>query len=548
MLGVVRNIRDGALRRLVAAGFVTHEQALASEERARLHRGHWQDHLVQQDAITEASLIRFLAQHYRTRFVTSERLGRAVVDGRLLRRIPRGPAEAWCVCPVLFDAEEETLTVVAGDLENFDVARQVKEVTGVPHVRVYVSLPQAVIRLIGRQYRGVTTPSSLGETMFPDRPTPAVNLPAAVHIATMPPAMSSISSPAPSNITGMECVTVGDFLESIHVFVAMIEQQRGGLRGHSAQVARLCRSLAARVGLPEAHVHGIVAAAYLHDLGKGDSAHLTPFEVWSTPTLEERARRLFLAPVRMLESAHLSDVTVATLTHVYERVDGKGFPDGLAQRAIPVGARILALAETYGDLTHNAENSTGERLTPEAAHGAMRAMAGTVFDGDLLDLLRHIVKRDDMGQCLGASRGRVLVVDPDPEEASMLEMRLVERGLDVQVARDGDGALHHLAEQSFHMVVSEVDLGEVTGFELMQRAFMKPGGPENWVFLSSRGDGPSVDRGFELGAADYLVKPTSPELVAAKIRRLLHRASANVRQTDHNITAHGDVLSSLACE
>ena len=127
--------------------------------------------------------------------------------------------------------------------------------------------------------------------------------------------------------------------------------------------------------------------------------------------------------------------------HMYERFDGKGFPDKLVGKEIPLGARLLAVADTYADLTQNPRNPFRKVLGPaEAMNVLARSTRARSSTPALLDLFKALVLGEDMKAKLLANRYRALLIDPDPEESTVLELRMVEQGFDVKTARSVEAA------------------------------------------------------------------------------------------------------------
>ncbi|MCB9616228.1 MAG: DUF4388 domain-containing protein [Sandaracinus sp.] len=314
------------------------------------------------------------------------------------------------------------------------------------------------------------------------------------------------------------------YFETLAVLVALLERERGELRGHSARVARLARKMGERVGLAQEALFALTLAAHVHDLGKTGSYHLTPLNVARYEGHRHQAQKAYLTPVRLFEAASLPKETFSALRHLYERWDGKGFPDEMHGKEIPMGARILAVVETFLDLTSHAKNPYRRQLTPAEACSVVEGLSKELFDPTLAAVLKQVVSGDALRQRLLADRRTVLLVDPDPEETAVLDMRFGAAGFEVIVAREASEAMAMLGgESSVDLVVTEVDLGERDGFTLLEKmrgsAHTMP-----VVFLTRRSEGASVDRGFELGAADYVVKPASPDVVVAKARQILSRA------------------------
>jgi response regulator RpfG family c-di-GMP phosphodiesterase len=318
------------------------------------------------------------------------------------------------------------------------------------------------------------------------------------------------------------------WLETHKVLVSLLENNRPDLRGHSSQVARLSRKFCERLGLADRDADEIVAAAYLHDLGKASSYHLTALNVSEYDGHKVAAEKSYLTPSRLMAGTKLPDATIRALNHMYERFDGKGFPDAMSGKEIPLGARVVAITDTYADLTQNPRNPYRKTLRPVEASDVLAKYKGGIFDNNLVDIFRHVVTGDDLKAKLLANRGLALIVDPDPEETTVLELRMIEQGFEVKIARTSDQALKTLQEGEFGLVISEVDLQPLDGFGLFERAQQIDGvRAATWVFLSSNTDRESIDKGFALGATDYVEKPVKAEILVAKLRKMMEQGSAS---------------------
>jgi putative nucleotidyltransferase with HDIG domain len=122
--------------------------------------------------------------------------------------------------------------------------------------------------------------------------------------------------------------------------------------GHSRRVARYSSQIATRMGLPRADVRRIRAAAALHDIGKIN----TPRAILHKPaqlTDKEFAIIQLHAEdgARMISHVAQDSELVAIVRHHHERLDGSGYPDRLHGDAIPLGARIIAVADTFDAIT-----------------------------------------------------------------------------------------------------------------------------------------------------------------------------------------------------
>jgi response regulator RpfG family c-di-GMP phosphodiesterase len=324
-------------------------------------------------------------------------------------------------------------------------------------------------------------------------------------------------------------IPVHDYLETLNVMVALLESERGELRNHSVQVARICRRLCERLGLKQEESDAIIMAAYLHDVGKISALHLTALNVAEYDAHRQQARKSYMTPVRIFESVRLPAEVSPILSHLYERFDGQGFPDRLSGKEICLGARLIAIVETYADLIGHNGNPFRTKLSAQEAWDVLAKYKGKVFDPGLVDVFKLVVLGDDLRAKLLADNRRALLIDPDAEETTVLELRLAEHGFEVTIARNSIDAENELAAD-FDVVISEVDIKPLNGFELLKK--MRAAGQEvPFVFHSKNAEGDSVQRGFDLGADDFITKPASPDLVALKVTRVLGGAKRQKRKT-----------------
>jgi two-component system response regulator CpxR len=122
-----------------------------------------------------------------------------------------------------------------------------------------------------------------------------------------------------------------------------------------------------------------------------------------------------------------------------------------------------------------------------------------------------------------AREARVLIVDDDRELCQMLGEYLEAEHFDVKSVHDGGEALSLLAASTFEILILDVMLPGVSGFDLLRK--LGAAHETAILMLTERGD--DVDRivGLELGADDYLSKPFNPRELVARIRAILRRAS-----------------------
>ncbi len=253
--------------------------------------------------------------------------------------------------------------------------------------------------------------------------------------------------------------------------------------------------------------------------------HLTALNVAEYEGHRVAAGKSADLPIHLMESAGLLPETKAAIASMYERYDGEGIPDGQAGKDIPLGARILAVADTYADLTQNPRNPYRKILRPFEACEVLLQYRGTVFDPNIVDIFRQSMTGEDMRAKLLSDRHEALIVDPDPEETTVLELRLIEHGFEVKIARTAAQAKKILAENEITAVVSEIDLDVPDAGLALREQVLKDGKGQalTWVVLTGKTDKQAAQRAFDLGVDDFVLKPVSADIFAAKLRQLIER-------------------------
>ena len=115
----------------------------------------------------------------------------------------------------------------------------------------------------------------------------------------------------------------------------------------------------------------------------------------------------------------------------------------------------------------------------------------------------------------------VLLVEDDPAARQGLELALSRLGYGVRAAATGEAALDGLGEGPVDVVVLDVMLPGVDGFEVCRRLHRDSNVPV--IMLTARGDDFDIVAGLEAGADDYVVKPAEPRVLDARIRAVLRR-------------------------
>lgn len=174
--------------------------------------------------------------------------------------------------------------------------------------------------------------------------------------------------------------------EMLDVMVKSIEARDPYTGGHSQRVAELARIIARQLGLALREIDSIGTAALLHDVGKiyeefapllRKPGHLTTDEFTVMQTHPIRSSEL----VAMV--SNLKGMVERSVRHHHESFDGSGYPDKLAGDAIPIGARIIMVADTIDAMTSHRPYRPA--MGYEAVESELRRYSGSQFDPRVVD-------------------------------------------------------------------------------------------------------------------------------------------------------------------
>lgn len=174
--------------------------------------------------------------------------------------------------------------------------------------------------------------------------------------------------------------------DALAQFISPLPHYRGR---PSALIATIVTTIARQLSLPEHEIEKIRVAALLHDVGKvgvpqdilEKPSSLTPAE-WRSVVQHPRIGQVILEQATVLRDA------VPIILHHHERFGGAGYPYGLRAQQIPLGARIVAIADAYDAMIQ--DRPYKNRISHEAAVEELRQHAGTQFDPELVEIFCDI--------------------------------------------------------------------------------------------------------------------------------------------------------------
>jgi diguanylate cyclase (GGDEF)-like protein/putative nucleotidyltransferase with HDIG domain len=198
------------------------------------------------------------------------------------------------------------------------------------------------------------------------------------------------------------------FMESIWSLVQALEAKDVYARKHSENVVAYAVGIARTMELGPKYVDLIHRAAMIHDIGKigipdailSKPDHLTPHE---RQIIEQHP----MIAVRILEKMSFLENEIAIVRHHHEKWNGQGYPDGLARTAIPLGARIVAVADTFDALTSN-RSYHSSRTVAEALR-LLKDACG--YDFDLTVVVAMAAWVEDVAKRLGTTMDHLTAND-----------------------------------------------------------------------------------------------------------------------------------------
>ncbi|MFQ5594312.1 MAG: HD-GYP domain-containing protein, partial [Anaerolineae bacterium] len=179
-------------------------------------------------------------------------------------------------------------------------------------------------------------------------------------------------------------------IDALMAFANSIDARDPSTYQHSQRVAKLAKAVAEQMDLPPDDAETIHLAARIHDLGKvgiPDAILFNPGDLSNGEydTIKEHP----IISANIVESFALFDEGRDMIKHHHERHNGKGYPDRLAAEEIPLGARIIAVADAYDAMTSDRPYRAG--LSHEVAVQRIIEERGEQFDPQVVDAFLEVV-------------------------------------------------------------------------------------------------------------------------------------------------------------
>lgn len=238
-----------------------------------------------------------------------------------------------------------------------------------------------------------------------------------------------------------------DLEDLVKTLIQILEAKDAYTAIHSQNVQKYATKIALQLNLPETEVFHISLAALLHDIGKIQ----IPLNILNKPgKLTDTEYKLIQShPVKAYEIlddlVDLGDIR-EMVRHHHERIDGKGYPDGLDEQAIDLGSRILAVADTYDAMT--TDRPYRKALSRETALTELKRAAGSQLDADIVDTFASIPKEKLDEPDLTSSKHTLLVREFTNDSIQNVHKELVVNLDEIEQNMDVDQMIHIIFENT----------------------------------------------------------------------------------------------------
>ena len=183
------------------------------------------------------------------------------------------------------------------------------------------------------------------------------------------------------------------YFEIVKALAQAIEAKDPYTHGHSARVMEYAVSIAQKLGLPEEEIELLRYAAILHDIGKiGVRGIILNNPDGLTNEEYDEIKKHAAIGENIVQPIELLQPIRPLIRHHHEWYNGKGYPYGLSGENIPLGARILAIADAYDAM--KSDRPYRRALTEETAIQELKRGSGTQFDSKIVEIFLEILKQN----------------------------------------------------------------------------------------------------------------------------------------------------------
>jgi len=181
--------------------------------------------------------------------------------------------------------------------------------------------------------------------------------------------------------------------ETLRILADTLDQRDRYTARHSANVAEYAAKIAEKMGMSQEEVNEIEMAGHVHDLGKvGIPDSILNKNGKLLDDEYDKIKKHPYTAYRLLKNLKPYQQCAKYVLYHHERIDGNGYPERLERSQIPLGAKILSVADSYDAMT--TDRPYRKALSQEMAVREMLLYSGRQFDPDVVEAFISILKRD----------------------------------------------------------------------------------------------------------------------------------------------------------
>jgi response regulator RpfG family c-di-GMP phosphodiesterase len=311
------------------------------------------------------------------------------------------------------------------------------------------------------------------------------------------------------------------FFNLTDLLLSILEIDDKYFSGNNHTVMKLARKIAKKMELDREVVDAVTLGSLLRDLGKigldqdllNEKRELTEDEF---SVIKEHSQ----TSLKLLKRLNLPWRVDQVILHHHEAYDGSGYPYGLKGREITIGARILAVVDSYVAMT--TDRPYRKAMDRDSAVVDIHQKTGTRYDPEVVEIFLQIIQEDWKRNA--EKKERLLVVEDEQFMQALIKLHMVNEGFEVVTAENGAAAIKCMKQQKPDLIISDVMMPLMDGLTLC-RVIAKDPALKDIPFLLISGNKSLENRveGLKLGAIDYITKPFDLEELSLKINTILKR-------------------------
>ncbi|MBU4227152.1 HD domain-containing protein [bacterium] len=183
------------------------------------------------------------------------------------------------------------------------------------------------------------------------------------------------------------------YLETIRALAAAIDAKDTYTKGHSERVTQTSVALARELNLSEREIENIEYAALLHDIGKiGIADNILGKDSSLTNKEFDKIKEHTVMGAKIIEPIDSLKNSYEAIYHHHERYDGKGYPDGIKEKDIPLSARIIAVADAYDAM--GSDRPYRKKLNKDKILKELKDQSGKQFDPKVVKALISVLDKE----------------------------------------------------------------------------------------------------------------------------------------------------------